>query len=101
MKYPLSVLFIFCIAVSVHADLPVHCLYKTTKGEWTLELTSQDNDKTIVKKCDIRSDITRVKTLKITLQVPDVAVDQDGNKGFWTLIYGILKNLAKIPTHFS
>jgi cathepsin C len=70
------------------ADLPVHCLYATTKGTWRYELTDQTSDSSIVKKCDIRSEITATQKMEINLAVPNIASDAaSGNKGTWTLIY--------------
>jgi cathepsin C len=89
MKVVLAFALVALLASFAHADLPVHCLYSTTKGDWNFALTAQDKDSSIVNKCTIKSDITSqiVKNVKISLQVPNIAVDQDGNKGTWTLIY--------------
>ncbi|KAL9643087.1 hypothetical protein ABK040_002804 [Willaertia magna] len=89
--FSLIVLFAFIYLFAndkVNADLDVHCLYNTTLGVWNFQLTSQGHSKDIVaSKCDIRSPITPQASLSVKLQMPDVAVDQYGNTGFWTLIY--------------
>jgi cathepsin C len=80
--------FVFLPLIAfVYADLPVHCLYSQTKGDWEFKLTAQDKDSSVVKQCGIRTDITPTETLRISLQVPNIVVDQSGNKGTWTLIY--------------
>jgi cathepsin C len=89
MKNLIVLSLVLALLSVAFADLPVHCLYKTTKGDWEFELTSQDHDKTVVKQCDIRTDISSkvVKTMKVSLQVPNIAVDDQGHQGTWTLIY--------------
>ncbi|KAL0477258.1 cathepsin C [Acrasis kona] len=87
MKLTNAVFVLLLFVCAVRADLPVHCLYATTKGQWRLDLTSQNYDNSIVKKYTIKDNITPVKSLKIDLQVPNVVTDENGNKGTWTLIY--------------
>lgn len=72
----------------VNGDLPVHCLYNTTLGVWEFSLTAQNmNANDVMAQCDLRAKINPVSTMLISLQMPDVAIDQKGNRGFWTLVY--------------
>ncbi len=88
MKILSIILFVALAAVAV-CDLPVHCLYPTTKGDWDFHLTEQNLDKnTAASTCSYKKDISSfAKTYRVSLQVPNIAQDQAGNKGTWTLIY--------------
>ncbi|XP_052068685.1 dipeptidyl peptidase 1-like isoform X2 [Mytilus californianus] len=75
-------LFLLSIIASVNGDTPANCTYEDLRGEWLFKVGSGGNDRTL--KCDSFAMMT---TLKVKLYFPDYAVDQYGNKGFWTLIY--------------
>nr|CAG4712923.1 unnamed protein product [Naegleria fowleri] len=45
------------------------------------------NANDVMAQCDLRAKINPVSTMLISLQMPDVAIDQKGNRGFWTLVY--------------
>ena len=68
----------------------VHSLYNTTLGVWEFSLTSQNmNSADVIRNCDIRANINPVSKMMINLQMPDVAIDQNGNRGFFTLVYDV------------
>ena len=70
----------FCIYVD--ADTPANCTYEEISGSWLFSIGEGGHDNTI--DC---STFKPVSELHVTLLFPDVAVDSDGNVGFWTLIY--------------
>ena len=70
----------FCIYVD--ADTPANCTYEEISGSWLFSIGEGGHDNTI--DC---SSFKPVSELHVTLLFPDVAVDSDGNVGFWTLIY--------------
>jgi cathepsin C len=93
----LCVLFVYS-PTTVVGDLPVHCLNTQVAGEWIFELGSDDNDKTL--RCghavpDTNADhftkdgfnLEVVKKVKITLSEPNIAEDEHGHKGTWTMVY--------------
>ena len=77
-------LFVF-FAVGVPAalgDTPANCTYEDILGTWTFYVGPTGYDNTL--DCN---HFNVVSTFTVQLVFPDVAVDQFGNKGFWTLIY--------------
>lgn len=65
-----SVLFLVSTLLAVaYADLPVHCLYSQTKGDWQFFVTAQDSDKSVVAKCGIRTPITPTSNFNVNLGV--------------------------------
>ncbi|XP_054160663.1 dipeptidyl peptidase 1-like [Oppia nitens] len=84
MKLLLSVtLALVCVAHSVLADTPANCTYEDIRGVWTLSESDRSAEKT--EKCE--GTIRAVHQVKVELQYPNVAVDEFGNKGTWTIIY--------------
>ncbi|XP_076073322.1 dipeptidyl peptidase 1-like isoform X2 [Mytilus galloprovincialis] len=75
-------LFLLSITAFVNGDTPANCTYEDLRGEWVFKVGAGGNDRTL--KCD---SFAMTTTLKVKLYFPDYAVDQFGNKGFWTLIY--------------
>ena len=90
------------LATSVVADIPVHCLHRQTVGEWNFKLGKNTNDDTLTcghqlpdsvmtmvkKKIRYATPNFAVDTeYKVTLANPDIATDEKGNKGTWTMIY--------------
>lgn len=67
----------------VRADTPANCTYEDVRGTWLFSIGKGGNDNTI--NCSL--DFQVVSKLKVQLLFPDVAVDSDGNVGFWTMIY--------------
>lgn len=76
-------IFQLCICLLVRADTPANCTYEDIRGSWLFSVGKGGNDNTI--NCSI--DFEVVSQLQVQLLFPDVAVDADGNTGFWTLIY--------------
>ena len=68
--------------ISVNADTPANCTYEEIRGTWLFSIGEGGHDNTI--KC---SEFKAVSELQVQLLFPDVAVDREGNVGFWTLIY--------------
>jgi cathepsin C len=74
------------------ADIPVHCLWNQTLGNWTLYLSANDGDNTL--QCPATPGEVRVaSTFTVSLQAPDVATafypsaPASPVAGFWTLVY--------------
>ena len=64
------------------ADTPANCTYEQIAGTWIFHLGATGHTRDVDCK-----DFTTTTTLTVDLTFPDKAVDQYGNKGFWTLIY--------------
>ena len=81
----LTLLFLFLGALlgSVLADTPANCTYEDLRGSWIFYSGPSGYDNTIdcSKPFDVKT------TLRVELLYPDVAQDEHGNQGFWTLIY--------------
>ena len=67
----------------VLADTPANCTYEDVLGAWTFHVGPSGLDNTV--NCSKAFSVK--KTLRVELMYPDVAVDEHGNQGFWTLIY--------------
>lgn len=85
-----SVVLICLILISIfvsysHADTPANCTYGDIEGAWVFSVGSNNNDRTL--NCSTSTNLNVVRSLKIKLQYPDVAIDEFGNQGFWTIIY--------------
>ncbi|ESO99545.1 hypothetical protein LOTGIDRAFT_203670 [Lottia gigantea] len=79
----LSVFLSLLFLTAVWADTPANCTFDDIKGTWTFFIGSNGHDNTV--NC---SNMGNPKSqLQVTLYFPDVAVDEFGNKGFWTIIY--------------
>lgn len=86
MEFPVLVSFLFLqlfLCSDVRADTPANCTYEDVRGTWLFSIGKGGNDNTI--NCSL--DFQVVSKLKVQLLFPDVAVDSDGNVGFWTMIY--------------
>ncbi|KAL5014137.1 hypothetical protein ScPMuIL_008407 [Solemya velum] len=70
------------VIVGVSGDTPANCSYEQILGTWEFKLGPGGNNNTL--NC---TDYDVLKTYTVSLYFPDIAFDQDGNKGFWTLIY--------------
>lgn len=78
---------VLCYVVSVLADTPANCTYEDVRGTWVFQIGKMSYDKT-VNCSDFPSVFNPVESkYEVSLYFPDVAVDQFGNRGFWTLIY--------------
>ena len=74
--------FLLSSCILVNADTPANCTYEEITGTWLFSIGEGGHDNTI--DC---SEFKAVSELQVQLLFPDVAVDNDGNVGFWTLIY--------------
>ena len=78
-----SLVVFFAVGVpAVWGDTPANCTYEDIVGTWLFHFGPNGYDNTL--------DCTHFKIVDafaVQLVFPDVAVDQYGNKGFWTLIY--------------
>ena len=67
----------------VAADTPANCTYEDIRGTWMFSIGPTGLDRTV----NCSEPWKTASTLTVQLVFPDVAVDEDGNKGFWTMIY--------------
>ncbi len=74
-------LLLGCATVAF-CDTPANCTYEDIQGIWTFHIGPAGFNNTVdCAKFDV------LKTLTVELFFPDDAVDEYGNKGFWSLIY--------------
>jgi cathepsin C len=80
---------ILCLLVAgTSADTPGNCTYEEIKGTWTFSVGQIYANYNELKKAEGDcSNFKPNKKVRITLQYPDLATDEFGNVGFWTLIY--------------
>ncbi|XP_078584961.1 dipeptidyl peptidase 1-like [Branchiostoma floridae x Branchiostoma japonicum] len=64
------------------ADTPANCSWGQVAGVWEFHIGPGGYDSRL--RC---SSFTAVESFKLSLLFPDVVLDKDGNKGFWTMIY--------------
>jgi len=81
----MSSLLLLLLAAGASADLPVECLYEDVRGSWTLWETARDGDHTLT--CGGVTDDQFQHQTTVELQYPNIAEDQHGNQGTWTMIY--------------
>lgn len=67
----------------IRADTPANCTYEDIRGKWTFFVGVEGHDNSL----DCSSGISAVSKVVVTLSYPDVATDEHGNTGFWTIIY--------------
>jgi cathepsin C len=70
------------LLTSCAADTPANCTFEDVRGSWTFQLGKGGQDKTV--DC---TNFDVVSTFQVKLSYPDIATDQYGNVGFWTMIY--------------
>ena len=75
-------LLLLAFVSAAMADTPANCTYEEILGSWTFSVGRSGYDNTI--DCHKFSPVNEVT---ISLSYPDIATDEKGNKGFWTLIY--------------
>lgn len=78
----LLVVVLLGLLPSVLSDTPANCTYEDIRGTWTIYVGSGGHDNTL----DCSHVITENKMV-FTLSYPDIAKDDQGNTGFWTIIY--------------
>ncbi|GAB6031114.1 hypothetical protein CHUAL_007921 [Chamberlinius hualienensis] len=72
-----------CVAVAF-ADTPANCSYPEIEGTWIIQETERSGSNQL--NCTTLPG-ELVYTSRIQLLFPDVAVDESGHEGHWTLIY--------------
>eukprot|EP00118_Oscarella_pearsei_P028816 m.3010 g.3010 ORF g.3010 m.3010 type:complete len:457 (+) comp9006_c0_seq1:42-1412(+) len=78
-----TVAFVLIAYVAViRCDTPANCTYEETQGSWVVQVGPGGHDNTL--DC---SEFVSQSTFTVDLHYPDSAVDEHGNKGFWTMIY--------------
>lgn len=78
---------VILLAVCIHADTLANCTYEDIRGTWVFELGPSQKEGSQEWNCSSASQIAAQYTVKVNLEYPDVAIDEFGNKGFWTIIY--------------
>lgn len=74
---------LFVLSLESRADTLANCTYEETIGDWKFLEGPRGLDKTL--NC---STFTKYESIyKVKLLFPDVAIDENGEKGYWTLIY--------------
>jgi len=68
---------------SISADTPANCTYEDVTGLWVFHEGPRGNDNSI--QCTDKVNIT--SALFVQLSFPNIATDDNGNVGFWTIIY--------------
>jgi len=80
------VLVLAAVSALGSADTPAECMYEDIRGTWTFVETERDGDNTI--DCGTDEDLGfNAFTTTITLDYPNIATDDLGNAGTWTMIY--------------
>lgn len=69
---------------TAQADTPANCMYDDIRGLWRFQESEPIGDRNI--ECD-ESTFSPNRELVVRLDFPDIASDQFGNKGHWTMIY--------------
>lgn len=72
-----------CLLAVALADTPANCTYEDVLGDWLFQVGPAGQTNQV--NCSANWPV--VVNRQITLKYPDIAVDQDGLRGFWTLIY--------------
>ncbi|XP_078665399.1 dipeptidyl peptidase 1-like [Branchiostoma floridae x Branchiostoma belcheri] len=75
-------LLMLCGLRAAWADTPANCSWSQVAGLWEIHVGQGGNDNRL--KC---SGFSPVEVFQLNLLFPDVVLDEDGNKGFWTMIY--------------
>jgi len=68
---------------TVLADTPANCTFNDVAGKWVLYEGSRTYDSSV----DCNRTVSVVRKLRVNLKYPNVAVDEFGNRGHWTMIY--------------
>ncbi|WAR25374.1 CATC-like protein [Mya arenaria] len=72
---------------SISADTPANCTYQDLLGQWNFQIGESGYDRTL--NCSNFGSLSNPakSKLMVTLYFPDLAIDEFGNHGWWTLIY--------------
>lgn len=78
----LKILLLTALLPLALGDTPANCTYEDIRGTWTFHLGKGGHDNSV--DC---SEFEEERTVKVTLSYPDLVRDDEGNEGFWTMIY--------------
>jgi len=67
----------------VMSDTPANCTFEDVEGSWMFYESDKNHDNSL----DCEAKLPVVSKTRMVLKYPDVAVDQFGNIGTWTMIY--------------
>ena len=67
----------------VMSDTPANCTFEDVEGSWMFYESDKNHDNSL----DCEAKVPVVSKTRMVLKYPDVAVDQFGNIGTWTMIY--------------
>jgi len=80
-------LFLIYSPVHVFGDTPANCSYEDVEGQWIF----YESERSMTSKLDCSDvrdpSLAPVRKVKIQLKFPNVAIDQFGNEGTWTMVY--------------
>ena len=76
-------LVLFSFFTKISADTPANCTYEEIRGSWLFSVGQGGYNNTI----DCSKEFSVVSKLGVDLLFPDIAMDENGNLGFWTMIY--------------
>ena len=76
-------LLVALVATAAVADIPTHCLYEQTLGEWELSVGADGQSSSV----NCSAPFAAVKKIRVTLARDDVAILDGNPSGFWTMIY--------------
>jgi len=83
MHWHSLILLTYLFATHVNCDTPADCRYEDIQGRWLFSITNTGHKQGV--------DCSKIGPVNIRyvidLNYPDLAVDQFGNAGHWTLIY--------------
>ena len=78
-------LAVFCCLIAIgRCDTPANCTYMDMRGTWNLMEGLRGS---IDKSFDCTCFTNFTSNYYVTLSFPNIATDEEGNVGFWTLIY--------------
>ena len=81
--WKISVVVVLVLLPLALGDTPANCTYEEMSGNWTFYIGSAGHDNTL----DCSGNFPTVSKVTVHLVWPDVAKDDKGNTGFWTIIY--------------
>ena len=81
-------LFLSIFVALSHADTPGNCMFEDIAGTWTFKETERSMTPIVDQDyCDSIEESNTVSEKNFTLTFPNIATDEIGNIGTWTMIY--------------
>ena len=84
------IMFLFKVSIvlavifaTVRGDTPANCTFEDVQGTWVFYIGENGHDNSL--KCD--SSFKIVTQVRVHLLFPDVALNDNYDQGFWTMIY--------------